>query len=167
MNGSKCTYIEIMNIFSIKQKNQFLAIGASLLVASLLTLFLFEMNKNLSKVNNLADAVVRAREYVKFDNELRTHNPCFAHAAGIVNIDGQVLDQWQVCFPINNRIAASYYVCSNGRVYRSHCDLDMFIAAQECHPYMNNFLINWPITIQEKLIKVDEARKQGSKCTYY
>ncbi len=156
-----------MKTFSTKQNNQFLAIGASLLVASLFTLFLFEMNKTLSKVDNLADAVVRAREYVKFDNELRTHNPCFAHAAGIVNIDGQILNQWQVCFPINNRIAASYYVYSNGRVYRSHCDLDMFIAAQECHSYMNDFLINWPITIQEKLIKAEEAKRNGSECTYY
>lgn len=151
----------------LKSNEQFILTCITLVMASLLALFLYEMNKNLSKVENLSEAVIRVRNHAKFYNELKTKEPCLAHPDGVVNVNGQTLDQWHVCFPINDWSAASYQVYSNGRVCRAHCEVDMFLAAQKLGFSKEGFLINWPASVREKMKMVEEARKQGSKCTYY
>lgn len=151
----------------MKPKMQLIVTCTALVIAAGLALWGYESSKTLISVANTDEAIIRARNYARSHFELKTENPCLVHPDGIVNIDGQTMDQWRVCFPIDERNAASYQVYSNGRVFRSQWDLDMYLAAQEYSSTKDGFLINWPASVKEKIKMVEEARKQGSKCTYY
>ncbi len=154
-------------ITSSEPQTQMVNTAVGLILASSLALWGYETIKKTNHVGSTKEAITRARNHARSNFELETEEPCLARSGGIINIGGQTLDIWEVSFPRGDRYAASYYLYSNGRVYRTHCDLDMFVAAQKFDSSNPDTYTNWPTPIKEKMKMVEEVRKQGSKCTYY
>lgn len=156
-----------MNSLHPNPRTQIVYTAVGLILASSLALWGYESLSKITRVHNLSEAINRAKLCAKVNFESKAEVPCLARPDGIVNLNGQTLYQWQVCFPFNDSFASCYQVYSNGRVYRTHCDIDMFVAAQKFDSSNPDTYTNWPTPIKEKMKMVEEARKQGSKCTYY
>jgi hypothetical protein len=144
----------------MKPKMQFIVTCVGLVIAAGLALWAYESSK-ITLVTNTTDAIVRARDYARSHFELKTENPCLARPEGIVNINGQTMDQWQVCFPISDWSAASYQVYSNGRVINTNVEFDMLLAALKYNANQDDTYTNWSPVIKEKLKKIEETKKHS------
>ncbi|MDX2107756.1 MAG: hypothetical protein SFY67_15245 [Candidatus Melainabacteria bacterium] len=146
----------------VEQNKQFILTCFGLATAAILVFWLYDNSSKQTRVHNLSEAIARAKECAKSNFETNADNPCLAHPAGVININGHTMDQWEVWFPKDNFDANCYLVYSNGRSFKSQTFVDMFPTAQKFDPVSEDVYKNWPKPISEKLELIKKSERQNN-----
>lgn len=135
----------------LEQNRQSIFFGIGLAIAAIFAFWFYDNSSKQNNVHNLSEAIIRAQECAKSNYETNADNPCLAHPSGVININGQIMDRWEVWFPKDNCYANGYMVYSNGRSFKSRTSVDMFATAKKFATASEDVYKNWPKPITEKL----------------